>query len=292
MLQSSSLRSKELAKKKRNRRLVRLGVVVGGFVLIVGLLSYGAHRKEIRISAVELSGGVLVTQPEVQADAFSYLAGSYFWLFPKNNALLYSRTGLENHLRADFPRISEIVVSLKNFHTLLVTIRERTPQAHCCDMQPGNNSATSTDSTLTATPPHCYFMDSTSSIFAPAPDFSGDAYFKYYGLLDTSTSTPIGMQYIASSTEFAAINNFIESMRQMSLDPAYLSAQDNGDFTVALDNGAKIYFNISSVSDAATNLAALLRTPTISRGASHELLVDYIDLRFGNKLFYVPKKSE
>ncbi len=281
MLSKPSTHREEYLKQKRAKK--RQGYFIGviAFVCTITLLSFISHRPQIRISGIEISGGVLVSQTDVEPVALDFLQGSYLWLFPKNNAFLYEKSKLEKLLTEKFPRIETINIGLKNFHTLLITITEHKPDAIWCD-----TLLQSTTTTFEALEPeHCYFMNANGLIFSEAPHFSGDAYFKYYGLV--STSTPIGQAYIASSTEFSNIVDFISSVRKLSVHPQYLVAEDNNEFILFLSGGSKIYFDTKTpFSLVAQNLSALLRTPPFATSTVGNLPVEYIDMRYGNKLFY------
>ena len=260
----------EYLRKKRRKRLVRYGAVFLIFVLLIALASYIAHRPSVRISQVELSGGILVTQDDLAPKALSFVQGSYVWLFPKNNVLWYPHKALEKYLRETFQRIDTIDIHLKDFHTLAIDITERKPVAMWCD---------------DADEEQCYFMDQNSTIFSPAPIFSGDAYFKYYGLL--ASTSPIGREYIASSTVFSDIFNFIAETKTLGLRPQYLVAKDEGQFSLVVSGGGEIYFDVKEpLSVALQNLEALLRTSAFATTTDGDLPIQYIDLRYGNKLFY------
>ena len=272
---SSSLQREEYLKKKRNKKLLRHGVIALIFIFIIALLSYISHRPSIRISNIELSGSILVTQSDVQNETLHYLAGSYLWLFPKNNAFLYPHNALVKNLDNKFRRIETINIHLKNFHTLEVLITERKPFALWC--QTVEDSLPQIQNKL------CYFMDLNSVIFTEAPNFSGDAYFKYYGLI--TTDNPIGSLYISSSTEFSQIVDLVNNARDLKLEPQNLSAKSAEEFSLSLRGGAEIYFDVKEpVSKVSDNLKALMRTPALSNIKVDS--IDYIDLRFGNKLFY------
>jgi cell division septal protein FtsQ len=263
----------EYKKHKRNARLIRVGLVALLVVVLVGVLAYVAHRPSLRVSQVQLSGGVLVSHADVQAETLSFLSGSYLWLFPKNNIFLYPHDAVERDLQEHFKRIDTVSVGRANFHTLNVTITERKPVALWCDMT------------------QCYFMDDQSTIFAVSPDFSGDAYFKYYGDVSTTSpisENPIGAQYIASSTLFAELSQFVNFATGLGLHPQYIVENDSDDFTLVIGGGGQIYFDTDEPFTQITgNLQALLaRTPVLTPSPTRDLPVDYIDLRYGNKLFY------
>lgn len=267
----------EYLKKKRNKKLLKYGIVLFLFIIILGIFAYITHRPELNISKVELTGGVLVTQPEVETRTEEYLQGAYLWVFPVRFALWYPEGQLEKYLKESFKRIDTISIGLKNFHTLSIEITERKPYAIWCGQSPEVSAGDSS--------PRCYFMDSNSAIFAEAPNFSGDAYFKYYGLVDSEN--PIGQYYMSSSTQFLGIASLVSSASKLSLRPQYLIAKGDGEFSLVISGGGQIYFDTTKpIENTISNLEALLRTSVLSTSTSHDLPVDYIDLRFGNKLFY------
>ncbi len=278
---STSLGREEYLRKKRNRRRIKYLIIFLILTAGVSLSSYIAHRPSIRVSRIILSGGVLVTEEEVQMKSLDYMKGSHVWLYPKNNAIWYPRKSLEEYLKNTFKRIDTISIHRENSRTLKIDITERKPLAIWCgEVRPSLNEGGNE-----ATTPKCFFMDQNSTIFSTSPYFSGDAYFKYYGLV--ATDTPIGMQYIASTTLFAEISDFIETTRKLSLRPQYLIAKSEGEFSLVISGGGEIYFDTKEpLSQASQNLESLLRTPALSTSTTRDLPIEYIDLRYGNKLFY------
>ena len=283
----------EYLKKKRRKKLFKYVNIFALIILIIGIFSYVTHRPEIRISKVELSGGALVKKDEVETETLSFLEGSYFWLVPKNNSFLYPQKKLENYLKDSFKRINTIEVSLKDLDVLQINITEKKAVAIWCDTLPESQSLPPPEALMEngsyKSEGFCYFMDQNGNIFAEAPYFSGDAYFKYYGLVQVSSDigTPIGTFYISSTTKFAEITDFIEKTKKLSLDPQYLIAKSQEEFLLIIGGGGEIYFDTQKpLSVVSENLETLLENPPLSKYKGKVLPVEYIDLRFGNKLFY------
>ncbi len=281
----NTLHREEYLKKKRKRRIIRYSIATALVFMIVGLSSYISRRPNFRIGEIVLSGGVLVTKTDVTLEALTLMDGFYFWLFPKNNVLWYPHDRLEEHLKNKFKRIDAIDIRLKDFRTLVVTITERKPVATWCDNPPVRGLIMEDGSSME----QCYFLDQNSTIFASAPYFSGDAYFKYYGLI--TDDNPIGLQYLSSSTLFSGISDFVEKTKKLSIRPLYIIAKGDGEFSLIVSGGGEIYFDTKEpLPKVFSNLESLLHTPELSIGASRNLPVEYIDLRYGNKLFYKLKE--
>lgn len=277
----------EFLRKKRKRKIIKYSIIFGTIVFIVALASYISHRASIRISKIELTGGVLVGEKDLETKTLKYLEGSHIWLFPRGNAFWYPKGGLRSYLKDNFKRIDTIELNLKDFHTLSIKITERKPIAIWCKGSPIETSSfstgvSSTTSEVVVDTSVCFFIDQNSTIFAPSPIFSGDAYFKYYGLLDAGS--PIGLEYIASTTQFMEINKFVNSLKSLSLRPQYVVAKDNNEFIAIISGGGQIFFDTKKpLSSVFENLEALLETTMLSKSLNN---LDYIDLRYGNKLFY------
>jgi cell division septal protein FtsQ len=269
MIKNLSSRSREEREAQKRRTLyVRFYFAIFLFVILIALVSYVSHRSSIRISQVELSGGVLVSQDKLTEEVLNFTSGSYFWLFPKNNIFLYKKTNLEQDLKEKFPRIDTLKIERKNFHTLLVTITERKPIAQWCG-ELGSD--------------RCYFIDDLGTVFAESPSFSGDAYFKYYGVMSTST-------------KFSEVSDFIENVRSLGLKPQYLLFKDDNSYSLSISGGGQIYFDdrepfTKTFENLNLLLKNLLQNPDVAKSGVGNLPVEYLDLRFGNKLYYKLKSQ-
>lgn len=282
----------EYLRKKRKQKQIRFGIFAFVLFSCFGLFVYLAHRPEFRITNVELSGGILVTQDDVKEKTTEFLSGNYYWLFPKNNYFWYADYDLGDYLKESFKRIDTLKIRNKGFKSLTITITERKPFAIWCNTVPGPDNSVSEGvmEDGSENKENCYFIDQNSTIFAPAPEFSGDAYFKYYGLI--SDQSPIGKEYMASTTEFAQLVDFVSTVKSLNIRPQYIVAKEKGEFSLVLSGGGEIYFDIKeSVTKSEENLKALLKTPEMTIDADGTLPIKYIDLRYGNKLFYKLKSE-
>jgi cell division septal protein FtsQ len=278
MVLNNLSKREEYFRKKRKRKLIEWGIVLALIFVIIGIASFISHRPALRIGSVELSGGMLLTSNEIQYESLKFMNGSYFWLFPKNSSLLYPKNALALDLENKFKRIDTIKVRLKNMTTLSVEITERKPFAIWCKTKVPDSGEES-----------CYFMDQNSTIFATAPQFSGDAYFKYYGLL--GSANPIGQEYMASTTQFSSISEFVSGIKSLSLLPSYIVAKGGDEFSLVLLNGSMIYFDTKEpLAKVVNNLSSLLNTEDFAHMNRSDLSVEYIDMRYGNKLFYKLKQ--
>lgn len=282
IINPNSISREEYLRRKRKKKLLKYYVFIFLFILSISLLSFLSYRKNLRIHEVSLVGGVLVTEKDIREETERFLDGSYFLLFPKDNAFIYPKGKLEKDLSEKFKRIETIDISREGLNKLKITITERKPIAIWCTEGKVIGTTTPQDSFPKE---DCYFIDQNSTIFATAPNFSGNVYFKYYGLVESRD--PIGQKYIASTTVFTAINNFITDIKRIGLKPAYLKSMGEDEFSVVLLSGGQIYFDTKkSLENAIGNLSTLVNSVEFKNYSVSNIPVDYIDLRYGNKLFY------
>jgi cell division septal protein FtsQ len=279
--QNRNFHNPEYKARKRKvlvRRIVLMFILI---CILVGGLAGVTHWRKVMIQRTYVYGTVIINPDDVRAAARMLMSGNDIGIFAKNNAVLYPHTLIQKQLSIEFPRIKTISVGLSSWDTLEIDLSERQPVALWCDNPP--STGTSTPTVLTVS--NCYFLDQSGFVFAHAPDFSGDAYFKYYGLLPYAS--PIGQSYLASLGTFSELSSFVDMVKALNVTPLYIVATDQDDFTLYTYGGGQIIFDDTTpLADTAHNLQVLLQTPNLIPQKNGELLVDYIDLRFGNKLYY------
>ncbi len=271
------LRTTEEKKQKKKILIIRLSIFFCVCVVCIGGAAWASRIKRIQIDTIEITGATVLSTQAVTDEVSSVLQGKYLWVFPRTNVFLYPRKNIENVLLRTFPRIKEVTFTLLDNHILRVALKEREPFGLWCDM-------VSSESVVS----QCYFLDSDGFVFDHAPQFSGDAYFKYYGLLPYGT--PIGSYYVSSTTQFHELSQFVDTSKTLGITPLYINAKDVDSFELVVFGGGKILFDTrESLLKVSERLSALLKTPNLVPKKGGELLVDYIDLRFGNKMFFKPK---
>jgi len=268
------IRGAEYVKQKRKTLQIRLGVFFAVLLVLGGLSVWLSGLKSIQIDTVTISGATVLPALTLEKSVREVLLGKYLRLFPKANIFLYKKKEIEKKLLTDFPRIQSVGIKTLDNHILSVTIVEREPFALWCDTLP-----------LEGRVSQCYFLDSDGFVFDHAPQFSGNAYFKYYGFLPYEA--PIGSYYLSSTIRFHELSSFVENAQKLDITPLYMTVQDTDSFDLYVFGGGKILLDTrESLAKVFERFSALLKTPNLVPRKGGELLVDYIDLRFGNKMFF------
>jgi hypothetical protein len=267
--------SKTLAQKKRIIVGIRLILVFGVCGLCTFTASWLSYRESLSVHTIHVEGDQVVDSQKVSDLVTKTLEVPYVGLISKKNIFLVPRVQIQQIILSTFPRIKEVVVSVEK-DVVIVRIKERIPEGLWCNTLPDASST-----------PACYFLDGDGFVFDHAPDFSGNAYFKYYGRVPFDA--PIGSYYISSTTQFKELQAFVTEAKKLSISPLYIYSSDPKTFELYVYGGAKIIVDLDSINQASQRLGILLRSNNIIPRDGQSLNVEYIDLRFGNKLFYKEK---
>lgn len=285
-------------KKKKNKELRRkMFLLIIFLILILVGLSFLSRWQKLNINDIEVSGNKVIDTDEIKSIANKDISGYYFGIFPKTNFLLYPRGEIEKELTDKYKRIKDISFSLKNLTTLDISLTERTAlYMYCGDKINLTSDLPSDILSLSSVLPEdnkCYFMDDSGYIFDEAPYFSGEVYLKFYGTTDiNSAGDPSGSYF--SQSNFAKLITLKNTLEEINIKPAIFYIEENGDIEMFLTSssetqmGPEIIFKTDSdFEQIAENLQTVLTTDpfqTEFKNKYSSLL--YIDLRYGNKVYY------
>jgi cell division septal protein FtsQ len=296
MQKRNVLNSPRLSELKRHRRRSFLNKILFfllGVLVVFIFLVYLSRLNNLNISNIEVTGNQVIDTNAIKGVVEQETAGKYLWLFPKTNIFFYPENAIKNELQNKFKRLENINLSIKNDKTLAVSVGERKALYIWCGSIPPIVAA------ITDNSQNCYFVDENGYIFDQAPYFSGDIYFKFYGLPDSVSPTLEGETFNPSGFYFSQQNfkqliSFRDTLVSLDLKPTSLYVTSDGEVEVSLSNGnsstvpPEIMFNLSdNYEKVAENLEAAITTePLQSEFKNKYSSLLYIDLRFGNKVYY------
>lgn len=253
------------------------------FICVLGL-SIASRIKALNIDNVTVSGNKVIDSILIEKIVKNNLSGHYLGIFPKTNFIIYPKNKIKINLQNNFKRIKDITLNNKDIKNLEISINEYDGKyLYCGDIIPELNSKSTQK---------CYFMDNDGYIFDEAPYFSGEIYFKFYGLIDSSTENPSGNYY--NNEIFAKLIEFKTLIEKMDLSPSYIWLNNQNEIYVFLSKKGNMDINPSIIlkkdSDLgkmAENLKASVTTePLKTKLENNYEDLRYIDLKFGNKVYY------
>lgn len=266
------------ARLRRRKELVKKIIITSSVIFFALILFvFVINRSALRIEKVNIFGTNIIREDEVLGSVNAVISGKYFFLIPKNSVFFYSKEKIKNELSGKFGRIEAVYPAIDNGNTLVVSISERSPKYLWCGEEFLVNKHADGK---------CYFMDKAGVIFVKSPDFSPNVFFTFYGPL-ASTTEPIGA-ILFGTEELNRIVSFRDSVSDMGFDSKSFAILKDGDYELNLARSGKILFNKK---DDFTKLVDNILLAVTSLPLSEEIKSKinsllYIDVRFGNKVFY------
>lgn len=266
-------------KKERNRILrKKIFFIFFIFFLVLVVLSFISKWDKLNINNIVIVGNKVIETKMIEDVVKEKIVGNYLYFFPKTNFLLYPKKEIERELMSKFKRIKNISFSIQDLKTLNVSLTERTALYTYCGVLVNKDN-------------ECYFMDENGFIFDKAPYFSGEVYLKFYRTI-SNIDNPIGLYFVESN--FNKLISFKETLEKIGVKPAAFYVQDNGNIEVYLSSSIKsqlgpkiILKNDSDFDQVIKSLQSVLTTePFQSDFKNKYSSLLYIDLRFGNKVYY------
>lgn len=263
------LKTDEKQAKRKSRSNWRLIVRVVIAIAIITGITILTRLPRLQVSTVEVVGANVADPGDISEFVKEQLQGHRLFIFPKSSIFLVPEHSLEKNIKHAFSRFQTVVVSRKNFSTVLVSVTEYQGMYLWCTAD--------TD---------CYFMDQNGIAFAPAPYFTGSAYPKIF--VGTIQNVPF---QAVTDDQISMITLLTDRLSAIGIVPEELHFVSEHELDVNFNhNGhqAQLIFDpVNSISDALVDLYTGLRTnPLASKFHDQNDVLQYIDLRFSNRVVY------
>lgn len=279
----NSPRLSELKKKRRQAVQYKFLIVFFTVLIVGGSLSYFSRMDGLNISNLVITGNEVVDSNLIESAVKEKIGGKYLWLFPKSNVLFYPKSAIADELYSKFGRLSNVDLDVKERKTLTVSVEEREGKYMWCGEKPP---------VANSTEEKCYFLDKSGYIFDDAPYFSGEVYFKFYGSPGISLAEPKGSTFYEKN--FTHLAMFKDVVASLGANPTNIFILDDEDGEMLLRKGdknttaPKIKFRADAdLQNVAENLKAAFDTEPLKSDFKNKYSkLSYIDLRFGNKVYF------
>lgn len=260
-----------LREKQRRARIIKISLTGVLLVAIVVSLSLLSRSGWARVQSVTVRGNSLVPAEELRKVAEEAGAAALLGVFNRDNILLYPKQKVQQNITDRFKTIQYVDVSFESSKNIEIRVVEREPAYVWCEK-------------VSSSQDDCFFMDETGYIFSATPNFSGNVFFTYYGLLDAES--PVGKTFL-SADRLKALKVFSESVRTLGATPVGLITHTEDDYELLLSPSGRILFN-NKIEFLKTfeNLDAIMKEYEKAGSKDFFARLDYIDLRFGFKAFY------
>lgn len=243
-------------------------IVIGVLLCsVVGLLLYGVWHvtrlPALTISEVTAAGGITIEPAAVVAVAEDELRGTYYRLIPRRFSYLYPASALQSRL-LEIPRIKDVQLTREQRTRLTIDYTEYEPFALWCNDQ---GEA-------------CVFIDNTGYGFASAPTLRGAAFVRYYNRAHLPEIGVVGVDPEVLAETSVAVQTMAEGLNLRVRTITF----DDRDIIFELGGDGEIRINrTDSMESTLSNLETLLDSQEFAHLEPGNF--EYIDLRYGNKVF-------
>lgn len=243
-----------------------------------------SQNERWRISHVDISGANTVPVDIIRALARQKLTGNYFFVYARENSRLFPSKEIEQVLLDVFPQFENVSVGRIDNNTIRIVIKERVPYALWC-----GDSFVSSVKELSK----CWFIDAKGFVFDRAPIFSDGVYMEVYGkLIEKNIDEPLRGELLYN--RFAIVDNFVKLIHKDIGKSYRVLIKPEGELEVVIHSSIKYPFlnNVAVRFKDESNpevlvknmLSAILVQFPNNIESKKKLL--YIDMRFGNKIFF------
>lgn len=268
MPKKNPYRSSKLAERKRRKKKIR--IIIGSIfsvVLIIGVVFWFNHES-MMIDEIVISDNEFINNDDLREDINEILNKKYIGIFPKKNFLILPKKKIktfvfENNLSAREVRIKRRVNKIE------VNITEHVAVSKWCGLDFN-------------VPDVCYLINDQSLIFTQEKILQPKEVIKLYGLLNSENI--LGEKYLSMEV-YDTVIAFVNNLEQLEIIPEFVDTTDQETFAVYTERGPYLLIKKNDdPNEVLNNLKTVIETEELNAAQFKNL--EYIDLRFGNKVYY------
>ncbi len=268
--------SSRIAKRNRTRENFGLFLKIGLPIVFIVCLILLFRADFLQVKSFEVFNAQTLSQNDLKDTATGFISGNRFFVLPKSNIFFVNKEKLSALFLEQFPRIEKIDINKQFFSNYIkFTVTERGADYLWC-----------------STSGECFFMSKNGLIFEKAP-FSESEYlissaswlepknhFIFKGIL---MDDPI-MKNFVSPDKMQTYEKFVELFKNAGIKIMSIDIE-SFDKAVAKSDIGDIFFTSEEVdfSEPVKNAVLLINE---ERAKNSNVKFQYIDTRFGNKMFY------
>lgn len=265
------------SRRLRRRRLffhvLRAAGFFGAALIFLGFFLF---LPFFQVREISFFGLRHLSQEKLSAEVRQTLSGRRWFFVPNRNIFVLSKTATAQKLYETYPRISVVVVKKIFPHNIEVSIVERAKNAIWCA---GGEEAPSASA--------CFFIDEDGALFQEAPFLRGNALLRFF---DERAFGRVGVGVAALTAEQRkTLQRFSEEFfNTLGLKITHVTITDGPVFKLFTDEGWSILINMQVDMQRAIDNLRLAFNRTLQDRRKE---LEYIDLRFEDKLYYKYKEA-
>lgn len=272
MIAKSKYSSGELLKRKKRILILKSSFYAFGFIVLIYAFVFWFNHPFFNITKIEVSEATFFSSEDIKHDVEEILNEKRFWLLKKSNFLFLPQLEIANRITEENLAVESIKIDLINKNYLKIIIQEYEPRARWCGLEKSPDS----DSCYLINRQGVFFFEDNLGVYAEnnlASLFS-----------PTIGDEGLGYQYLPAEI----FNNLISLENLLEDSGISIELIETEDFeTFYYQTGQGPYLKIDyhdSAEDIFNNFQTVLEIEEIHDVQFANL--EYMDLRFGNKVYY------
>jgi hypothetical protein len=233
-----------------------LKIIAG--VFIVYLLIYSDLFK---IKTIEVQGIDMISEIEFRQEVDSHISSWRWWLLPQKNLLLLSKGNLVERINSKY-KLSQLEVK-RGWQKLNINIEEKI------------------NFLIVFNNDKFFFADEEGNITREISQEEAIGYWDRFPILNIYREITIG-ENVTSETAVTFILDINEKLKSTNIEFHGFESASISEVTLVTKTGWRAHFDIYS--DAELNLENMQLV--LAEKVEDQNKLEYIDLRFGNKVFY------
>lgn len=254
-----------ISERRKKRRQILMSIAALLILILFGLFLYIVRLPSLTLQSVNVEGAYSVRGSEVAASVEATLDDGKFHIIPQRMIFAYPKGKLIKQLLLQSPRIQGAEITRDAFLSteILVNIKERVAYGVWC-----------TEEMVS-----CYYLDAEGFTYAPADSFA--EWTVFLGGME-KPEAPITSHFFSGN--MGQLRDLLVALSKQGLDSRVVSIDSLEDVDIEFLNGLHVRISFTqSTEEILSALLAALNSETIS---SREEDVEYIDVRFGNRVYF------
>jgi len=280
-----TLQSAKYLEKKRKKMIVNISILTSIFLLSIIAVILVLRVPFLQIKNIEVVGTETISSEDIVKNISQSMEGEYIYVIPKTSVLFYPKSLVYENLLESFPKIDTIESEIVGTSKIKFSIKEKLPSVVVCEGFREDESSSP-----------CYFSDKTGYIYEKVDHLFDGVYFKYY-LNTSSTTLTVGSNFIEKD-RFNKLQEFVRNISDTIVPSTGILIGDDGSYELYIQNKdlstAVVYFDErTSFEKTLQNLSVFLENAKSKKiGVGNIPNFEYINLRFGNNVFYLIRPDE
>jgi cell division septal protein FtsQ len=256
-------KSPNLIKRKKKVLHLKIWGLLILFILILAGFVYLSNSDSVKISDIYINDTTFVNKGDIEKIAREEFDKKTLIFLGNDNVVFLPKRNITERVKNLNSAIKNVSVKISSLHAISVNVEEYNPVALWCN---------DTD---------CYYLNENGLVFNKASSDYDQNLTKFNDFLK---GDPMGQVYTNAET-FKKLTILVSLVAKVPMKVISLDTEDGLTFNLHTDVGTRLLYEANNnPEDVASNLNTVLEKDAINRAQLNN--IDYIDLRFGNKVYY------